>query len=148
MFLAKGLHTAFVQEGLDCLGLCKSDLEEKSRFHLVVERTLVPPDAHPARTGPPGDFGGHARGFSHGAPLVGEGLYLFVGVSERFDLDHRRWYTWWRHAHISIIFPETVRATAPQTSTMTSIIEASALGVRETIQTSSTYSIPHTTGRT
>ena len=66
--LAKGPRTASVQVGLDCLGLYHSDLEGKCYFRLVVELTYVPPDAHPAFAGPPGDFNGQVRGFGHGAP--------------------------------------------------------------------------------
>ena len=68
VFLAKGSRTASIQEGLDCLRLNHSGLEEEIEFWLVVEFPQVPPDAHPACAGPSGDFNGHVRDFSHGAP--------------------------------------------------------------------------------
>ena len=68
VFLAKGPRTASTQEGLDCLDLYHSSLEEECYFRLVVELTWVSPDAHPACTGPPDDFNGHVRGFGHSAP--------------------------------------------------------------------------------
>ena len=68
VFLVKGPRTAPIQEGLNCLGLYHSGLEGERYFRLVVELTWVPPDAHPACAGPPCDFNGHVRGFSHGAP--------------------------------------------------------------------------------
>ena len=67
-FLVQGPRTAYIQEGLECLGLYQSGLEEDRSFRLVVELTQVPPDAHPACVGPPGDFNGHVRGFGSGAP--------------------------------------------------------------------------------
>ena len=66
VFLAKSLRTAFIQEGLDYLGLYQLGLEEERYFRLVVKLTWVPPDAHPACAGPPGDFKGHVSGFGHG----------------------------------------------------------------------------------
>ena len=39
VFLAKGPHTESIQEGLDCLGLYHSGLEEERYFRLVVELT-------------------------------------------------------------------------------------------------------------
>ena len=39
-------------------------------FRLVVELTLVPPDAHPACTGPPGDFSEHVGSGHHSSYLV------------------------------------------------------------------------------
>ena len=39
VFLAKGPHTTFIQEGLDCLGLYHSCLEEERDFRLAVELT-------------------------------------------------------------------------------------------------------------
>ena len=68
VFLAEGLRTASIQEGLGCFGLYHSGLEGERDFRLVVELPQVPPDAHPACAGPPGDFNGHIRGFRHGAP--------------------------------------------------------------------------------
>ena len=68
VFLAKGTHTASMQEGLDCLGLNHSGLEGERGFRLVVELPSVPPDAHPACAGPSGDFKGHVRDFGHCAP--------------------------------------------------------------------------------
>ena len=67
-FLAEGPRTTSIQEDTDCLGLYHSGLEGERYFRLVVERTYVPPDAHPACADPPGDFNGHVRGFGHGAP--------------------------------------------------------------------------------
>ena len=67
VFLAEGPRTASIQEGLSCLGLYHSDLEGERYFWLVVELTWIPPDAHQACAGPPGDFNGHIRGFGHGA---------------------------------------------------------------------------------
>ena len=66
--LAKGPRTASIQEGLDCLGLNHWGLEGERHFRLALELPLVPPDAHPACAGPPGDFNGYARDFGHGAP--------------------------------------------------------------------------------
>ena len=43
VFLAKGLHTASTQEGLDCLGFYHSDLEGEHHFQLVVERSFSTP---------------------------------------------------------------------------------------------------------
>ena len=37
VFLAKGPHTASIQDILDCLGLCHSSLEGERYFRLVVE---------------------------------------------------------------------------------------------------------------
>ena len=69
VFLVKGPRTASIQVGLDCLGLYYSGLKRERLFLLVVELTWVPPDAHPACAGPPGDFNGHVlRGFGHGVP--------------------------------------------------------------------------------
>ena len=74
VFLAKGPRTAFIQEGLVCLGIYHSGLEREryfqlvvEYFQLVVELTWVPSDAHPACAGPPGDFNGHVKGFGQGA---------------------------------------------------------------------------------
>ena len=39
VFLAKGLRTACIQEGLDCFGLYHSGLEGKRYFRLVVVLT-------------------------------------------------------------------------------------------------------------
>ena len=39
VFLAKGPHTASIQEHLDCLGLHHSGLEGERYFRLVVELT-------------------------------------------------------------------------------------------------------------
>ena len=55
VFLAEGPRTASIQEGLDCLGLYHSGLERERYFRLVVVLTQIPPDAHPACAGPPGD---------------------------------------------------------------------------------------------
>ena len=55
-------------------------LSDDRRAHV----DTVPPEAHPACTGPPGSFRGHAHGFGNGAPQVGEGMYLFVGLPRRF----------------------------------------------------------------
>ena len=54
LFLAKDPRTASIQEGLNCLGLYYSGLEEERHFQLVVEFTKVPLGAHPACAGPPG----------------------------------------------------------------------------------------------
>ena len=67
-FLAGGPRTASIKEGLDCLGLHHSGLEEERDFRLVVELPYVPPDAHSAYASPPGSFNGHIRGFGYGAP--------------------------------------------------------------------------------
>ena len=99
VFLAEGPRTASIQEGLDCLGLYYSDLEGERYFWLVIELTSIPPDAHPACAGPRGDFNGHVRGFGHGAPLVGELLHLFVGLSGCFDSHYRPRCTRWGHTH-------------------------------------------------
>ena len=69
VFLAKGSHTASIQEGLDCLHLNHSGLERERDFRLVVELPSVPPDAHPACAGPSGDFKGHVRDFGNSAPV-------------------------------------------------------------------------------
>ena len=61
VFLAEGPRTASIQEGLDCLGLYRSDLEGERYCRLVVELTQISSDAHPACAGPLGDFNGHAR---------------------------------------------------------------------------------------
>ena len=68
VFLAEGPRTASIQEGFDYLDFYHSGLEGESDFWLVVELPLVPPDAHPACAGPPGDFNGNIRSFGHGAP--------------------------------------------------------------------------------
>ena len=39
VFLAEGSRTASIQEGLDCLGLYHSGLEEERYFQLIVELT-------------------------------------------------------------------------------------------------------------
>ena len=39
VFLAKGPHIAPIQEGLDCLGLYYSALEEERYFRLVIDLT-------------------------------------------------------------------------------------------------------------
>ena len=44
VFLAEGPRTASIPEGLDCLGLYHSGLEEERYFRLVVELTWVPSD--------------------------------------------------------------------------------------------------------
>ena len=49
---------------------------------------------------------------------------------------------------VFVFFADTVSAKARQTSTITSIILASPCGDRETLQASSTYSMPHTAQRT
>ena len=72
VFLAEGPRTASIKKGFDCFGLYHPGLERERDFRLAVELPLVPPDAHPACAGPPGDFKGHIRGFGHGAPWVGE----------------------------------------------------------------------------
>ena len=59
VFLVKGLRTTSKQEGLDGLGLYHSGLERERYFRLVVDPTLLPPVAHPAHAGPPGNFNGH-----------------------------------------------------------------------------------------
>ena len=65
VFLAEGPRTASIQDGLDCLGLHHSGFDGESCSRLVVELTWVPPGAHPACPGPPGDFNGHVRDFGH-----------------------------------------------------------------------------------
>ena len=67
VFLAEGPRTASIQECLDYFGLYHSGLERERDFGSVEELPLVPPDAHPACAGPPGDFHGHIWGFGHGA---------------------------------------------------------------------------------
>ena len=47
VFVAKGLRSTSIQDGLDCLRLYHSGLEG---------------DAHPACAGPRGNFNGHVRG--------------------------------------------------------------------------------------
>ena len=37
VFLAKGLRTASIEEGLDCLGICHSGLEGERDFRFVEE---------------------------------------------------------------------------------------------------------------
>ena len=39
VFLVQGPRTAYIQEGLECLGLYHSSLEEDRSFRLVVELT-------------------------------------------------------------------------------------------------------------
>ena len=68
VFLAEGPRTASIQKGFDCFVLYHPGLERERDFRLAVELPRVPPDAHPACAGPPGDFNGHIRGFGHGAP--------------------------------------------------------------------------------
>ena len=62
----------------------------KEHFRLVTEPTQVPPSAHAACAGPPGDFNGNVRNFGNGAPQVSVGLHISVGSSSRFDPRHRR----------------------------------------------------------
>ena len=57
VFVAKGLRSVSIQDGLGCLGLYHSDLEG---------------DAHPACASPRGNFKGHFRGFGHSALLSGK----------------------------------------------------------------------------
>ena len=67
VFLAKGSRTAFLQEGLDCLGPYHSDIEGELYLRLVAELTYVPPD-HPTCAGTPGDFKTDMSGVSVTAP--------------------------------------------------------------------------------
>ena len=68
VFSAKGPFTGSIQEDIYCLGLDHSGLEGERDFRLAVELPWVPPDAHPACAGLPGDFNGHLRGIGHGGP--------------------------------------------------------------------------------
>ena len=68
VFVTKGPRSAPIKEGFGFLGLKHSYREGERYFWLVAELTQVPPDAHPALVGPPGDFNGHVRGFGHRAP--------------------------------------------------------------------------------
>ena len=49
---------------------------------------------------------------------------------------------------VSVFFADTVKANTRRTSTMTSIILASACGDSETMEASSAYSMPHISRRT
>ena len=79
---------------------------------------------------------------------MGERIHLFVDFHGRFDSHHNRGVRG-RIMHLAfIVFTDTVRAKARQTSTMTSIILASSYGDCETMPASTAYSIPHTARRT
>ena len=72
MFLIKGSPIASTEEGVGFFGLHHSYREGERYFRLVAELTQVPPDAHSAWAGPPGDFDGQVRGLGHRAPKVSE----------------------------------------------------------------------------
>ena len=86
VFLVKGPRTASTQEGLDFLDLYHSCLEGERHFRLVVALTLIPPDAHPACTGPPGDISGHIRGLGTSTLQVGGRIAPVRGFSRPLRL--------------------------------------------------------------
>ena len=98
VFATKCSRPASIKECFGFLGLNHSYREGVRYFRLVAELTQIPLDAHPSWAGPPGDFNGHVRGFSHRAPWASKKFQLFVTFSGRYDSQHRSRFTRWRHA--------------------------------------------------